>query len=156
MDRSKSTFFCRLAALLLLLLSAGCQTPRYREFEQVRVGMSKEQVLTAAGNPSSRDRKQSVDRWTYNLYDHPDGKVVREVHFLEGVSTYVGPKPVPTISADQQDQINEIKNREAEERERVDYSSIHKQYEIQRFIPVDSEEAAPVTIEQKSDGGTAR
>lgn len=155
MGRSKSYFLCLSVVWLSLFLSA-CQTPRYREFEQVKVGMSKEQVLSVAGNPSNRDRKQSVDRWTYNLHDHPDGKTVREVHFFEGVSIYVGPKQLPAVSADQQDLLNEIKNREAEERERVDHSSVNKQYEIQRFVPVDDEEEGPVILEQKSQGGTAR
>lgn len=142
--------------LLFVLTLSSCQTPRFREFENVKVGMSKEQVLEAAGGPSARDRRAGMDRWTYNIYDHPEGKTVREVHFLNGVATYVGPKPVPIISAEQQDHLNEIKNREAEERERVDYSSVHKQYEIQRFEPVEGEDEGPVVLEQKSQGGTAR
>jgi outer membrane protein assembly factor BamE (lipoprotein component of BamABCDE complex) len=151
---TRSLFLLSMTAISLLAL--GCQTPRFREFEQVKVGMSKEQVLSTAGNPSSRDRKDSVDRWSYSLHDHPDGKTVREVHFVEGVSTYVGPKLVPVISAEQQDQLNEIKNREAEERERVDYSSVQKQYEIHRFVPVDGDDEGPVLLEQKASGGTAR
>ncbi len=142
--------------LLVLLAVSSCQTPRFREFENVKVGMSKEQVLETAGGPSARERRSGMDRWTYNIYDHPEGIAVRAVHFLNGVATYVGPKPIPAISAEQQDRLNEVKNREAEERERVDYSSVHKQYEIQRFEPVEGEDEGPIVLETKSQGGTAR
>ncbi|MDX9730669.1 MAG: outer membrane protein assembly factor BamE [Bdellovibrionales bacterium] len=108
-----------LTALALVFLFGGCQTPRYKEFEDIRVGMSKGEVLSAAGNPSYSKRWQGKDRWTYILHDHPEGKRTREVHFEEGHVIYIGISPKPTISAEEQDVINENINLEAAEAEEL-------------------------------------
>jgi outer membrane protein assembly factor BamE (lipoprotein component of BamABCDE complex) len=130
--------FLSLSIQVFWILS-GCQHPRYREFESVKTGMSKDQVLETAGGPSISDRKEGQDRWTYKLYDHPDGPTVREIYFLNGVATYIGPKPLPLVSAEQQDAWNEVKNRQAEQHEQERSFSRQQSYDVQRFDPVESE-----------------
>lgn len=131
-----------MAGKLILILSAtlilsGCQTSRYKEFEKVKGGMSKGEVLAAVGGPSRTQRWHGRDRWEYTLYGHPEGDLIREVHFEDGVSTYIGPAIKPAISADQQDRINDAKNRAAELGENSGYSS--SSLEVQRFEPVDDD-----------------
>lgn len=123
--------------LIATMLLSGCQTARYKEFEKIKGGMSKGEVLAAIGGPNRTQRWHGRDRWEYTLYGHPDGDLVREVHFEEGISTYIGPAIKPAISADQQDRINDAKNRAAELNEASGYSS--QSLEVQRFEPVDDD-----------------
>lgn len=116
---------------------SGCQSKRYKEFETIHGGMSKGDVLAVMGNPDRTQRWHGRDRWQYTLYGHPDGDVVREVHFENGRSTYVGAAIKPAISADEQDRLNEIGNREAEIRENQALSNESNGIQIQRFEPVD-------------------
>ncbi len=122
----------------LVLLVSGCQTPRYKEFESVRGGMTKGEVLAAVGGPDRTQRWHGRDRWEYTLYGHPEGDIVREVHFENGKSTYIGPAIKPAISADQQDLMNHQKNRQAELIENANpYLQDTQEIEIQRFTPVE-------------------
>lgn len=123
--------------LLFIFVLSGCQTSRYREFEKIKGGMSKGEVLSAIGGPNRTQRWHGRDRWEYTLYGHPDGDLVREVHFEDGVSTYIGPAIKPAVSADLQDQINERRNRAADLSEASGYSS--SSLEVQRFEPVDDD-----------------
>ncbi len=124
-------------ALAVLILS-GCQTPRYKEFENVKTGMTKAEVIETVGGPSAKLRRQGIDRWTYVFENHPDGQQVREIHFVDGKSTYVGTQVKGPISPETQDRINETKSRVLDERERVGTGSA-KGEDVEVFIPVESE-----------------
>lgn len=91
-------------------LLSGCQTPRYLEFEQIKIGMTKDQVLSAAGGPNVSERWHGMDRWIYRLADRPEGPLTRELHFVNGVAIYVGPPQAPLVSADETDMKNAIRN----------------------------------------------
>jgi outer membrane protein assembly factor BamE (lipoprotein component of BamABCDE complex) len=132
---SRSLFIIVPFALFVTGLS-GCQTPRYKEFEQVRTGMTKAEVIEAVGGPSTKLRRQGVDRWTYIFENHPDGEQVREVHFLDGKSTYVGTKVKDQVSPEIQDKINETKSRVLDERERIGTGSA-KSEDVDVFIDVE-------------------
>ena len=89
------------------LLASGCQTARHREFDSVRTGMAKDQVLAAVGGPNRSMHKNGLDHWTYFLWaPEGGGPQVREIHFSEGIAVYVGAPLAPRVSADEQDQIN--------------------------------------------------
>lgn len=105
---------CLLLACLAVL--SGCQTPRHLEFDAIREGMVKGDVIQAAGNPTRTQRWQGKDRWIYVYY--PDEKTVdlKEVHFLEGRVTHKGTPPIPPTSAEEQDRINAESNLAEEQR----------------------------------------
>jgi outer membrane protein assembly factor BamE (lipoprotein component of BamABCDE complex) len=84
----------------------GCQTARPKEFNSVHVGMSKDEVLDAAGNPTVTRRWKGKDRWIYT-YPSVDTK---EVHFVDGKAVYVGVAYQPPVSAEDQDQRNDETN----------------------------------------------
>ena len=96
--------FCALAVSL-----CACQSPAYKSFEKVRVGMDKASIVESVGNPTKAIRWHGKDRWIYEFGDHPGGVLVREVHFDQGLATYVGPRVSPVVSAAEQDRINEEK-----------------------------------------------
>lgn len=116
---------------------SGCQTARYKEFETIHGGMTKGEVLAAVGGPDRTQRWHGRDRWEYTLYGHPDGDLVREVHFENGKSTYIGPAIKPAISASQQDLMNDQKNRQAELIESANPYLQDTEIEVQRFVPVE-------------------
>ncbi|MDZ4083636.1 MAG: outer membrane protein assembly factor BamE [Bdellovibrionales bacterium] len=134
----RKSFIGTLCALVLALALSGCQTPRYKEFEHVRTGMTKAEVIEAVGGPSAKLRRQGVDRWTYIFENHPDGEMVREVHFVDGKSTYVGAQVKSVVSPEIQDKINETKSRVLDERERIGTGSA-KSEDVEVFIPVESD-----------------
>lgn len=134
--RSDRVRFSVLAAIglgaIIALAISGCQTSRIKDFESVHGGMSKGDVLAAIGNPQRTQRWHGRDRWQYTFYGQPEGDVVREVHFENGKSTYVGGAIKPAVSADEQDRINDIENLKADLRDAEHTSGV----QIQRFEPV--------------------
>ena len=111
-----SRFALKSWILISALVSlAACQTPRYKEFSNVKPGMEKDLVLDVAGNPSVARRWNGKDRWIYYYVQTPDGPQTREVHFQDGKAVYVGTKVVPDVSAEEQDHLNDESN-EAEQK----------------------------------------
>lgn len=129
-------------ATLVILGTAACQTRRYKEFESIRGGMTKSEVLDAIGSPLRTQRWHGRDRWEYTLYGHPEGDLVREVHFENGVSTYIGPPIKPAISAESQDRINDASNRAADLKEFENAANEATGLQIQKFEPVESSDDA--------------
>lgn len=67
----------------------GCQTSMYQQFEQVNVGMDKDDVLQIMGSPQRTQRWRGKDRWTFVFYEDRI-RFEKEVQFHEGIATYVG------------------------------------------------------------------
>ncbi len=132
--------------IALLLFTAGCQTARYKEFEAVHGGMTKGEVLNKVGGPNRTQRWHGRDRWEYTLYGHPEGNIVREVHFENGRSTYVGAAIKPAVSADEQDRGNLLSNHAADITESEAAALARDGITIQKFRPVeDTGAVAPAT-----------
>ena len=83
------------------------------QFERVQVGMEKNDVLNLMDSPQRTQRWHGMDRWTYIFYTD-DTRYEKEVHFADGKANYVGEVYKPTVSAEEQDRINEESNREIE------------------------------------------
>jgi outer membrane protein assembly factor BamE len=102
-------FLLRAFLISTLALSlCACQTSMVRAFEKLHPGMDKHQVLEVVGTPNTKTRLHSQDRWIYRFYD--DGiRYDREVHFLDGMSIYIGEplKPVAAETAQEKDLRNE-------------------------------------------------
>lgn len=98
------------ALLIVAVALSGCQTPRYKEFKNVKNGMEKDEVLAATGGPYTSKRWKGKDRWIYEFKGTPEGSQTREVHFENGKAVYVGMKVVPAVSGEEQDRLNEESN----------------------------------------------
>ncbi len=96
--------------LLFAFFGFGCQTPPLKDYKRLTLGMEKHDVLEIMGNPTRTQRWQGKDRWTYIFYDSGI-RLEKEVHFFENTSVYVGEPLKPEVSAEEQDKINELKNR---------------------------------------------
>ena len=95
--------------LISALLNFGCQTNQLKQFEQLKPGMEKGEILEIMGSPQHTQRWHGMDRWNYVFYEQQK-KYDKEIHFLEGTANYVGEPFVPEISAEQADAKNEETN----------------------------------------------
>lgn len=78
-----------LSLLLAMLITSGCQTNMNKAFGRVKAGMDKDQVLDAIGGPRAVTRFHGKDRW-FIVYYHNDLRYEKEIHFTNGLATYVG------------------------------------------------------------------
>lgn len=99
--------------LLLFFSTLGCQTNELKQYEKLKVGMDKGDVIDIMGSPRRSERWHGQDRWTYIFYQDRE-EYLKEVHFLGGRASYVGEQWKPEVSADEQDRQNEASNREVE------------------------------------------
>lgn len=99
------------AFVVLALLLSGCQTNMLKEFDDVKAGMDKDDVLNIMGSPRSTQRFHGKDRWRYTIYNS-NMRYEKEVHFKEGLAVYVGEpwEPPTELSAAVVDQKNEELN----------------------------------------------
>ena len=74
--------------------------PESQSLREVRVGMTKSEVLNIAGNPKISDRRLNQDRWVYEMDEGPNHKFVKtDVFFAHNRVTYVGrPRKPPAKS----------------------------------------------------------
>lgn len=81
--------------VLTSFISLGCQTSMLKQFNQVKSGMDKHDVIEIMGSPNRTERFHGKDRWTYVFYDEKL-KHEKEVQFFEGTAIYVGDIWEPT------------------------------------------------------------
>lgn len=78
-----------IAIFIVLAGLTGCQTNMKKAFEEIKLGMDKDQVLEIIGGPRAVTRFHGKDRWFIMFYD--EGlRHEREIHFLNGIADYVG------------------------------------------------------------------
>lgn len=135
-------------AFISAFLFLGCATEMGQQFEKVKVGMDKDDVLEIMDSPQRTQRWKGMDRWTYIFYQQ-DNRIEKEVHFQEGKAAYVGDKYLPAVSAEEQDAINEASNKEVEalaaasaaarsaevKKDYQDYEQRSKGEDTIRFVP---------------------
>ena len=98
---------------MLLPLLLACQSDPARDFTQLHPGMEKNDVLEIMGSPHQTGRWHGMDRWTYIYYENVN-RQEKEIHFTDGKAIYLGAKPAPTVSAEEQDRLFEVQNAELE------------------------------------------
>lgn len=122
----------------------GCATNMKTQFERVKIGMEKDDVLGLMDSPQRTQRWHGMDRWTYIFYDE-NQRLEKEVHFSEGKANYVGDYQPPAVSAEERDARNEASNKEVEAlyaTQKQEARKIYQDYELHmkgqdtiRFVP---------------------
>lgn len=101
----------RLVFLFGSFLIISCQTNMVKEFDSLKVGYDKHQVIDKLGSPRNMTRMGGEDRWYYLFYNQ-EQRIQKEVHFKDGLVVYFGDKklPQPTLIPEaidaKNDQIN--------------------------------------------------
>ena len=117
-----------LSLFLGLFLLLGCTINQKKRFDQVQVGMDKDQVLGLLASPQRTQRWQGMDRWTYIFFED-EIKFEKEIHFLEGTAAYVGDIPKPALSADERDKKQDEENAEYDRNYQTKRDENRKSYE---------------------------
>jgi outer membrane protein assembly factor BamE (lipoprotein component of BamABCDE complex) len=73
----------------MLLFSTGCQTNELKQYEKLKLGMDKSEVIEIMGSPRKVERRQSQDHWVYKFYQDQQW-YEKEVRFKEGKAIYLG------------------------------------------------------------------
>jgi outer membrane protein assembly factor BamE len=113
------------------LFSACSSLTKLEQFNTLKPGMEKHDVLEVMGGPDRRQRIHGSDRWTYLIYDQ-NIRNEKVVEFNEGIATHVGDRVPPAVSAGEQDSLNEAANKVLEkdfQKRREDAREALKKYE---------------------------
>jgi len=100
--------------MLLMLSLTACQTSMVKQFDKVKLGMEKDDILDIMGSPNQVQRFHGKDRWSYVFYDKRI-RFEKEVHFFDGNAVYIGDnyEPPVELSAAKVDAKNEASNQAA-------------------------------------------
>ena len=93
---------------LLATATAGTKST-LADFEKVKMGMEKTEVLALLHSPYSSRRWRGQDRWMFHFYEQKDGivvKIKKELLFKAGTVSYKGDPLKAKVSAEEQDKIN--------------------------------------------------
>lgn len=99
--------------ILSILLALGCQTPFHKDLETIQIGTHKDDLVEFLGSPQRSYKINGVHRWVYVYYKN-NNKTETEIHFQNQKVSYIGPKPRPIRSAEEDDRLNEESNRLAQ------------------------------------------
>lgn len=116
--------------IFMLFATSACQTNDLKEFEKLKLGMDKDEVLGIMGSPRRSERRLGQDRWTYVFYNQ--GQLhQKSVLFDENKASYVGDPIQPAVSAAEQDQKNEVENAALESKwaeQRIEHRKQSEEY----------------------------
>jgi len=123
--------YLALPVVLIGLLTTACQTSMLSQFESIKPGMEKDDVLDIMGSPSQTQRFHGKDRWYYIFYDNRI-RFEKEVQFFEGNAVYIGDtmQPEPSRTAFAVDVENEKKNHELDMEVAKDIEKNRRAYEV--------------------------
>ncbi|MBK9293874.1 MAG: outer membrane protein assembly factor BamE [Oligoflexia bacterium] len=78
--------------LLVVLFSFGCATTQIDNFEKIKTGMDKDDVLSLIGSPKRTERATGIEKWSYTYYTGDDEKIetFKFVKFANGKVTEFG------------------------------------------------------------------
>lgn len=116
--------------IVLGLLTSACQTSMLKQFDEVKPGMEKDDVLELMGSPNQTQRSQGKDRWYYTFYDKKM-RFQKEVQFFEGSAVYVGDfyQPPAEQTAIAVDNRNAERNQKMDEQIKKDIQENRNAYE---------------------------
>ncbi len=97
--------------IIFLLILTHCSHSEYSrrlEFESIKMGMVKSEVLDSAGPPHWSDRNKGMDRWFYYL-EPGDRQTEKVVYFKEGRVFRKGLRDQPLLTAEEAEEIKRPK-----------------------------------------------
>lgn len=128
-----------LSIFLFLGLLVQCSSTierRRAEFEAVKIGMVKSEVLDVAGPPFWSDHNDGFDRWIY--YMEPEGRQSEKIiYFQNGTVVRKGLREKPVLTAEEMEEIKKPKPEKMKP-----FTPTYNQKELRKVIKkaVDKEE----------------
>jgi len=102
-------------------------------FDEVKPGMDKDQVLEVIGGPRAVTRFHGKDRW-FMMFYHDGVRYEREIHFTNGLVTYVGlpwepPVEKQAVTVDRKNYEADVKTHQELVQTRGDSDKAQEEYE---------------------------
>jgi outer membrane protein assembly factor BamE len=154
LQRFESIHLKSILASLAILITSACQTSVVKQFESIKPGMEKNDVIGLMGSPNQTLRVHGKDRWYYNFYEDKI-RFEKEVQFINGITVYVGEvsqSPVVesanaqdarNIESDRQQSEIQITKQSEQARTRGDYENYNakikgedKVHYLPNFVPI--------------------
>ncbi|WP_413291876.1 outer membrane protein assembly factor BamE [Bdellovibrio sp. HCB185ZH] len=112
------------------LFTSACQTSMLKQFESIKPGMEKDDVLDLMGSPNQTQRVSGKDRWYYTFYDKRI-RFQKEVQFVDGAAIYIGEvyQPPADQTAVAIDTRNESRNKQIDEEIKKEVQENRKAYD---------------------------
>lgn len=112
------------------LFTSACQTSMLKQFESIKPGMEKDDVLDLMGSPNQTQRVSGKDRWYYTFYDKRM-RFQKEVQFADGAAIYIGEvsQPPAEQTAVAVDTRNETRNKQVDEEIKKEVQENRKAYD---------------------------
>jgi outer membrane protein assembly factor BamE len=112
------------------LFTSACQTSMLKQFESIKPGMEKDDVLDLMGSPNQTQRVSGKDRWYYTFYDNRI-RFQKEVQFADGAAIYIGEvyQPPAEQTAVAVDTRNESRNKQLDEEMKKEVQENRKAYD---------------------------
>lgn len=112
------------------LFTSACQTSMLKQFESIKPGMEKDDVLELMGSPNQTQRVSGKDRWYYTFYDNRI-RFQKEVQFVDGTAIYIGEvyQPPAEQTAVAVDTRNAERNKSIDEQEKKEVQENRKAYD---------------------------
>ncbi|WP_413586075.1 outer membrane protein assembly factor BamE [Bdellovibrio sp. HCB274] len=116
--------------VLLALFTSACQTSMLKQFESIKPGMEKDDVLNIMGSPNQTQRVSGKDRWYYTFYDKRM-RFQKEIQFVDGSAIYIGEisQPAPDQTAVAVDARNDARNKQVDEEMKKEIQENRKAYD---------------------------
>lgn len=116
--------------VLLALFTSACQTSMLKQFESIKPGMEKDDVLNIMGSPNQTQRVSGKDRWYYTFYDKRM-RFQKEIQFVDGSAIYIGElsQPAADQTAVAVDTRNEARNKQVDEDMKKEIQENRKAYD---------------------------
>lgn len=93
-------FMLRFLFFSLAFLFISCATSHKTDFDKIKTGMDRSDVIDQIGSPLKSGWKNGTEIWVYRFYG--DGQwIFREVHFKNDFVSYVGGKTMQTLTVDE-------------------------------------------------------
>ncbi|UYL10333.1 outer membrane protein assembly factor BamE [Bdellovibrio sp. SKB1291214] len=112
------------------LFTSACQTSMLKQFESIKPGMEKDDVLDLMGSPNQTQRVSGKDRWYYTFYDKRI-RFQKEVQFVDNTAIYIGEvyQPPADQTAVAVDARNEERNKSLDEQAKKEVIENRKAYD---------------------------
>lgn len=128
--------------LMSLGLAVGCQVSPLSQYNQVRMGMEKDDVMDLMGAPQRTERLHGKDRWTYIFYDNRI-RFEREVQFDKNNVVYIGEpwQAPPEKSAEAIDKRNAELDAKIERENKIEREKAKNSYSnVESYLKGDTDE----------------
>jgi outer membrane protein assembly factor BamE len=116
-------------AILAYLFCLGCSSTPTVQFSEIKMGMDKDQVLQAVGNPYRTEKGAVKEKWGYRYYEgkNKEKEILKFIEFINGRVANFGDDELEMKRLEQLRE-NEIKRKAIDQKLKKVEDTLNKEY----------------------------